>query len=384
MDKKKKIIRIAAVAGSLGILLKGQLNFLSSYYDVIGVASDEKELKKIGERENIRVKTIRIDRQINIIVDLISLVKLYFLFKKEKPYIVHSITPKAGLVSMLAAYFAGVPHRLHTFTGLIFPTRTGISQKILIFFDKIICFCATNIYPEGKGVKEDLIQFKITKKELKILANGNVNGIDVSHFDPNLYPQKDIDKIKNEIGILPSDFVFLFVGRIVVDKGIHELIAAFTAIDKNHKNVKLLLVGPFERDIDPIEPEVEIEIDQNPNIISMGWQNDVRSFFAVSNVFVFPSYREGHPNVVIQNGSMGKFSIVTDINGSNEIIEPNKNGTIIPVKDTKALTLEMENCLKNRVLFETPNASYRKMISEKFDHKIVWDAILNEYQSLGK
>ena len=125
MDKKKKIIRIAAVAGSLGILLKGQLNFLSSYYDVIGVASDEKELKKIGERENIRVKTIRIDRQINIIVDLISLVKLYFLFKKEKPYIVHSITPKAGLVSMLAAYFAGVPHRLHTFTGLIFPTRTN-------------------------------------------------------------------------------------------------------------------------------------------------------------------------------------------------------------------------------------------------------------------
>lgn len=384
MDKKKKIIRIAAVAGSLGILLKGQLNFLSSYYDVIGVASDEKELKKIGERENIRVKTIRIDRQINIIVDLISLVKLYFLFKKEKPYIVHSITPKAGLVSMLAAYFAGVPHRLHTFTGLIFPTRTGISQKILIFFDKIICFCATNIYPEGKGVKEDLIQFKITRKELKILANGNVNGIDVSHFDPNLYPQKDIDKIKNEIGILPSDFVFLFVGRIVVDKGIHELIAAFTAIDKNHKNVKLLLVGPFERDIDPIEPEVEKEIDQNPNIISMGWQHDVRSFFAVSNVFVFPSYREGHPNVVIQNGSMGKFSIVTDINGSNEIIEPNKNGTIIPVKDTKALTLEMENSLKNRVLFETPNASYRKLISEKFDHKIVWDAILNEYQSLGK
>lgn len=383
MDKKKKVIRIAAKAGSLGVLLKGQLNFLNSFYDVVGIASIQDSLKKVGDQENIRIKAVRIDRRINIVVDFISLIKLYFIFKKEKPFIVHSITPKAGLVSMLAAYLAGVPHRLHTFTGLIFPTKTGFSQQVLIFFDKIICFCATNIYPEGLGVRNDLLQFKITNKELKILGNGNVNGIDVSHFDPDLYQQNDIRKTKIEIGILPTDFVFLFVGRIVADKGINELITSFSLINKKHQNVKLLLVGPYEQDIDPISSEVQQEIEKNSNIISMGWQQDVRPFFAVSNVFVFPSYREGFPNTLMQAGAMGKFSIVTDINGSNEIIEPNVNGVIIPVKDCNALVNEMSNCLDNRIVFEKLNLNNRRMISEKFDHKIVWEAVLKEYQSMN-
>lgn len=379
---KKKIFRIAALSGSLEILLKGQLKFMNQYYEIVGVASFDPQSEKIVKNEGIRMISLHINRKINIAHDLVSLIKLYFLFRKEKPFIVHSITPKAGLLSMVAAYFARVPYRLHTFTGLVFPSRSGFMRKVLIFFDKLICFCATNVYPEGQGVKNDLKKYQITKKSLTIFGHGNVNGIDLTYFDPNVYSQSELVAIRAKIGLQQDDFVFLFIGRIVFDKGIKELITSFTEIQKNHSTVKLVLVGPYEKKIDPLPLKIENEITNNTSITRIGWQDDVRPYYALSNVFVFPSYREGFPNVLLQAGAMGKFSIVTNINGSNEIIKQEENGVIIPTMNSSALKKEMLKCLNMRSFFESPNFKYREMIAKKYDQSIVWNAILKEYETM--
>ena len=191
INSKKKLIRVAAIPASLHTLLKGQLRYINDYFEVIGVASKGEELQKLSNEQGIRTIAINIERSISPLKDVVSLFKLYRVFRKEKPFMVHSLTPKAGFLSMTAAYFARVPRRVHTFTGLLFPTRRGFMKQLLLFFDKLICLFATHVYPEGNGVKNDLENYKVTKKSLKVIANGNVNGVDIHHFDPGLYDSEN-------------------------------------------------------------------------------------------------------------------------------------------------------------------------------------------------
>lgn len=382
---KKKIFRVSTVPSSLNVLLKGQLNYLNQYFDITAISGGGEDLEEVRNREKIKIFEVEMQRQISPIKDLVSLLKLYFYFKKEKPTLVHSITPKAGLLSMIAAKMARVPYRFHTFTGLIFPYRKGVMQKLLIVMDKLLCACATNIYPEGIGVKNDLIEYGITQKPLKILGNGNINGIDLDYFNPDLYSEKDRLSIREKLNIGQNDFVFLFVGRLVRDKGINELVKAFSELSSSpSQNIRrniLLLVGPYEHDLDPLLPDTIIEIENNPNIISVGFQKDVRPYFAISDVFVFPSYREGFPNVLLQAGAMGKFSIVTDINGSNEIIENHINGIIIPVRNKITLKLEMTNAIALLKKNQDLKNICRMRIKNMFEQSIIWEALKNEYQN---
>lgn len=375
---KTKLIRTSTVPESLYSLLKGQLQFLSQYYEIIGISSKGTFLDETSKRESVKVIGVDMVRGISPFNDLISLIRLYIQFRKEKPTIVHSITPKAGLLSMLAAKMAGVPIRMHTFTGLIFPTRTGAMQKLLIKMDQLLCWAATNIYPEGSGVKNDLISFNITSKPLKVLANGNVNGIDTHHFTPVQVSAEKQALLKHDLGIQPNDFVFIFVGRLVGDKGINELISAFSQLET--PNSKLLLVGPFETELDPLQPETLKVIETHPNIISVGYQSDVRPYFAVSDCLVFPSYREGFPNVVMQAGAMGLPSIVTDINGCNEIIIEGENGTIIPVKNVAAIVEAMQKMCSDIAYYKQLQRNARAMIQSRYEQRVVWEALLEEYR----
>lgn len=375
-----KLIRTSTIPLSLNFLLKGQLKYLNQYYEVIGISSEDANLQEVAQREGVRTMAIDMKRQISPINDLKSLWCLYRCFKKEKPTIVHSITPKAGLLSMLAAKLAGVPIRMHTYTGLIFPTRSGLMQKLLIKMDQLLCWAATNIYPEGKGVKNDLINYKITTKPLKVLANGNVNGIDIQHFSPSAISKEKTNELKKVLKIEANDFVFIFVGRLVADKGINELVNAFKTIE--NFNCKLLLVGPLEQELDPLKDETLKEIEGNPNIISVGFQQDIRPYFAIANCLAFPSYREGFPNVVMQAGAMGLPSIVTNINGCNEIIVEGKNGTIIPSKNVEALQYAMEKMVSETTYREQMKNNARNMIKSRYEQKVVWEALFKEYQNL--
>lgn len=322
-----KIIRTSTVPMSLNTFCRGFLKDLhvNEVYEVIAVSSPDPELAELEHREGVKTYGVRMERHISPIKDLKSLWQLIKVFRKEKPDMVHSITPKAGLLSMMAAWVFRVPVRLHTFTGLVFPTATGLKQKILIFTDRLTCACATHISPEGEGVKSDLIRFKITKKPLKVLGHGNVRGIDLQHYDPNLpdVAAKAAKQRNNEL------FTFIFIGRLVRDKGINELVKAFRRISKDFPKSRLLLVGGEERELDPLAPETTTEIESNPAIQAVGPKKDVRPWLAASDALVFPSYREGFPNVVIEAGAMGLPSIVTDINGSREIIIDGENGVIL-------------------------------------------------------
>jgi len=379
---KEKLIRVSTIPASLSGLLTGQLKFMSNYFEVIGVSSkgNNNQLNFLKEQEGIRVESVEMSRNIDPLNDLISIYRLYKLFKREKPYIVHSITPKAGLLSMIAAYFAKVPHRLHTFTGLIFPTKKGLLQKILIFTDRLLCFCATNIYPEGQGVKNDLKNFNITSKALKIIANGNVNGINLNYFDPNLYNQTYKKELKEKLSINEHDFVFISLGRLVSDKGINELVATFQKLNTLYPNTKLLLVGDYETELDPLNKATLKHIEENVNIINTGWVKDVRPYFAISDILTFPSYREGFPNVVLQAGAMGLPSIVTDISGSNEIIIEGENGTIIPVKDTETLYNKMLAFYEKTIPVNSETC--RALIASRYQQQVVWSALLEEYNAL--
>lgn len=373
----KKILRVATVPQSLNTLLKGQFRFMSDYYEMVAVSSPGENLEELSLREGVRAISVPMERHISIIRDFISLMKLIFLFLKERPDMVHSLTPKAGLLSMLAAWITRVPVRMHTFTGLIFPTATGFMQKLLIMMDRITCFCATDINPEGEGVKRDLIEYKITSKPLHIIANGNVNGIDLSYFDSTEAVVKSSQPYRNE-----QLFTFCFVGRIVKDKGINELIQAFKRLYGLYSDIRLILVGSFERDLDPVLPETDELIETHPAITSVGFQKDIRPFLVASDAFVFPSYREGFPNVILQAGAMGLASIVTDINGSNEIIVPNQNGLIISPRDENALYEAMKWFYEHQDEVKRMASNARSMIASRYEQHKVWSALLKEYHSL--
>lgn len=193
--------------------------------------------------------------------------------------------------------------------------------------------------------------------------------------------------LKNSLEIQAEDFVFVFVGRLVGDKGINELVTAFelfTTYNTQHIAPKLLLVGPFESSLDPLHPETLRIMNTNKNIISVGFQKDVRPYLVISDCLVFPSYREGFPNVVMQAGAMGLPSIVTNINGCNEIIVEGENGTIIPVKNVGALSEAMRKMMEDHNFRTQLQQNARPMIVSRYEQQVVWEAILAEYKRLEK
>ena len=372
-----KLFRLNTIDWSLN-MLRGQLEFLNREFEVVAVADDSGVLQEVAEREGVRTIAVPMRREISIAADCRSLVALYKLFRRERPHIVHSNTPKASLLSMVAAWAARVPHRIYLVTGLRFETTHGLLRFILKTMERITCLCATKVIPEGDGVKDTLRRENITRKPLQKIHNGNINGIDLEHYDRTEQVTARAAEIRNG----SEEFTFIFIGRMVRDKGINELVAAFDRLNQEFPATKLLLVGKFEDELDPVLPKTKQMIEKNPKIEFAGYQNDVRPYFAAADVAVLPSYREGFPNVVIQAGAMGLAQIVTDINGCNEIVIEGRNGLIIPKQDEQALYEAMRKLATDRDLTSQMAASARELIASRYRQQDVWEAILRMYKSL--
>lgn len=377
---KPKLLRITTVPQSLRSLLKGQLKFMSENgWEVIGVSTPNELLDEVSEVEGIRTIGVNMTRTISPIQDLKSLFQLIRLIRKEKPQIVHTHTPKAGLLGMMAARICGVPHRLHTVAGMPLVVHTGVKRKILNATEKLTYACATRVYPNSYGLQEIILANKfIRKNKLKVIGHGSSNGIDTSEFDPELFGETQKSALRKELNIQPDEWVFVFVGRMVGDKGVNELVEAFVSL--NAKNAKLLLVGPLEADLDPLSEVTLAQMERQPDILSVGFQQDVRPYFGIADVLVFPSYREGFPNVVMQAAAMQLNCIVTDINGCNEIITQGENGWIVPVKEVEALKSQMQWSLENRDASKAMGLKSRKLMIEKYERKFVQQEILKEYE----
>jgi len=367
---------------SLDKLLAGQPKYMKEHgFDVYMISSWDERVPLLEKRENSKFITVNMNRAISPLRDIRSLFKLIIVLKKLKPQIVHTHTPKAGLLGMLAAWLVKVPVRLHTVAGLPLMETKGLKRKILERVEWLTYRCALKVYPNSKNLQRFIVENKFCRPEkLKVIGNGSSNGIDVNYFKISDEIQLEAEKLKSEFGISESNFVFVFVGRMVKDKGIEELTQAFSELNKIYPHLRLLLVGPMEPELDPLSDACLSLINENANIISAGFQNDVRPYLAISHTLAFPSYREGFPNVPMQAGCFNLPSIVTDINGCNEIIQDKINGLVIPVKDTEALKNAMDLIIADEALYLRLKDNARRLIVENYDQKRMWELILAEYQ----
>lgn len=381
---KKKIIRAATVSLSVDFFKEVMIRMREAGYEMVALTSPGEDLWKLRDENGFDIIEVPMERRMSPFKDLKSLFSLIIAFAKEKPQVVHSMTPKAGLLCMLAAWLTRVPVRIHTFTGLVWPTSTGLSRKILMTTDWITCACATHVVPEGQGVLDDL-RSHITKKPMKVLGYGNVMGVDMERFDPKRF---DIKRNDND------PFTFTFVGRVVGDKGINELVEAFCKLNKKYPNTKLKLIGGYERELDPLLPDVDDAIEHNDAIEANGpcYGEDLLVEYLKADCHVMPSYREGFPNSVLEAGAMGRPQIVTDINGSREIItglektDGNmricKNGIIVPSKDTDNLYRAMELMLTDSKMRESMKAEARPSIMSRFEKGFVQSCLIAFYKEI--
>lgn len=366
---------------SLNKLLNGQWEYFKDYYSITAVSSNKKELEKFREHFNTSYHEIPLTRKITPFHDLYCIFKLYCFLRKEKPKIVHTQTPKAGLVGMIAAFLARVPVRMHDVVGLPLMEKRGLKFYILYYVEKLTYACAHVIYPNSSGLKDYMLNINlVSSSKAKVIAHGSSNGIDVSHFSKKHYSAASKKIFQKKWNLDPSDFVFLFVGRLVGDKGINELILAFDKLSKQKSDLKLMLVGTYEEALDPLKNDTLEKIKVNSQIIYAAYQEDVRAFYAYTSCFVFPSYREGFPNVVLEATAMELPCIVTDINGSNEIIFNDYNGLVIPKKDPNKLQDAMYKVYADETFRNSIVVNARKGVEEKFEKKIFYSALLEEYK----
>lgn len=378
----KKLVRITTVPVSLEKLLENQAQYFSEFYKVILVSSDKERLERLGKVQGVATHSIPLTRTISPFKDLRCLYQMYRFFKKEKPDIVHTHTPKAGIIGMLAAFLARVPIKMHTIAGLPLMETKGLKRFVLMMVEKVTYRCADWVYPNAKGLKTFVEEHRLCPSDkIKILGNGSSNGIDTQYFDPEKVSKSSIHSIKSNLRIGTKDFVFCFIGRLVGDKGINELVHAFISLSQKYPQIKLVLVGEEEKSLDPLHPETSIQIKNHPHIYPVGYQNDIRPYLALSDIFVFPSYREGFPNVVLQASAMKVPSIVSNINGCNEIIRDQENGWWVPAKSIAVLIQKMEEACTDTAKRIKFKQQLRLEIIANYEREHFLGLLKQQYQS---
>lgn len=378
-----RLARITTVPMSLDLLIKGQPTFMRSKGFQVSLASaDGEEIQRVEAETSLKVHILPLTRTISPLKDLYALWATFRWFRKTKPTIVHSHTPKAGIIGMLAAKMAGIPIRMHTVAGLPLLEATGFKRKVLNTVERLTSWAATGVYPNSIALKDIMDRNHLAPtSKLKVIGNGSSNGIDTEKYSKSHFSTKDSATLRSQLGIQPYEKVLVFVGRIVKDKGINELLQSFDNLLEAYPSLTLLLVGKEEAELDPLDATSYKILRSNKKIIQVGWQQDVRPYFNLADIFVFPSYREGFPNVVMQAAAFEIPSVVTDINGSNEIVQHGLNGLIVPVKKIKALENAMRELVEDQDLCKQMGQAARKRIVANYEQKEVWNALLDEYKN---
>lgn len=380
-----KILRITTVQESLESLLRGQLLFLKDQgFDLMmaSAITSSDTIQHLEQREGCKHYDLPLTRKITPIKDLYAIWKTYALIVELKPDIVHTHTPKAGMVGMIAAWLARVPIRLHTVAGLPLMEKKTFIKTILIYIEKITYLLATRVYPNSFGLKDYINTHISDHAKIKVIGNGSSNGIDTEAFQKTTEIIDKGSKIRSDLGLDPDDYVWIFVGRVVGDKGVNELLSAFDVFQKEYPNNTLLIVGPYEKELDPLTQKSELLLKEHKKIYHVGFQNDVRPYLSLSNSLIFPSYREGFPNVPMQAACMELSLILSDINGCNEIIENNKSGLLIPSKNTEEIIKAMKILYSDEDYRLQLARNAKKEITQKYSQNAVWTQILDEYKSI--
>jgi len=380
--RRKRLLRITTVPQSLVLLLDGQLKFMmTNGFEVMAASANGDEVNQL-KASGIPHSRLLLTRTISPLSDIVAVLQTIVLIWRFRPYIVHTHTPKAGLVGMLAAWLCRVPARLHTVAGLPLMEATGWKRRLLIFTERITYRLATRVYPNSKGLLEYIGTIASTRSDkFRIIGNGSSNGVDAARFSRDEHVVEEAVKIRKSWALPTDAVVYCFAGRLVRDKGIQELVQAFRKIVAERPST-LILLGRLEQELDPLDDDTLKFIRSSKSIVMAGFQHDIRPWLAASDVFVFPSYREGFPNVLMQAACLELPCIATDINGSNEIIRNNSTGLLIPVKDPVALYEAMRSITSDRNMMIAMGRMARDYVSTNFDQKYLWNAILREYTAV--
>lgn len=372
----KKLIYIVASPTSMQSFILPRIDWLKKEYDVACICSPGPEHEE-AKAKGLRTIELPIARHISPWQDLKSLWKLWRVLRREKPDMVHSMTPKAGLLGMAAAWLAGVRVRMHTFTGLIFPWRKGLIHHVLKMTDRLTCFFANVINPEGAGVKRLLEEAHVTKKPLHIIANGNINGVDLELFVPG----KGRKEKRKELGYTEENVVFSFVGRLVKDKGIPELVDCFVRLHREHPKARLLLIGLEEPELDPLPEATLRQMQQHEAVFCAGAQSNVVPWYAASDIYVLPSHREGFCNSLLEAGAMALPCITYDICGCNDVVT-DSTGILIPPYKEEALHCAMNALFCDlQTRSELGRKAYQR-INSMFSRALVWSHLKRIYNTL--
>lgn len=378
-----KLIRITSVPISLKLLLAGQMKYMKERgWEVIMVSADGREVNQIVKSEGVRHEVIPFTRKITPWTDLKCLWQLIQLFKREKPDIVHTHTPKAGLLGMIAANIAGVKVRIHTLAGMPAMVAEGNKKSLLEAAEKWTYSNATEVWPNSEGLRRFVVKNGLCpESKLRMIGKGSSNGVDLDKF--NRESLKENHLVAATMRILPGEdeFIILAVGRLVKDKGIEELVSAFLN-SKIVNRSKLVLLGAFEQDLNPLSPETIQTIADHPRIIQMDWTDHVSHYLALADLLVHPSHREGFPNVILEAGAMHVPVICSDIIGNTDIIKQQKTGLIFPVKDAAVLKEALEFAFVKRDRMAQYAVALYQEIAENYQCSDVHKEIFSNYERL--
>lgn len=369
---------------ALRYLLPGQMRFMAANgFDVLMISADGKELAGVKEHEQCKHIVVPMTRKITPWQDFKCLFQLIKIFRKEKPDIVHTHTPKAGLLGMLAAKICGVKIRIHTVAGLPLMVESGFKYQLLKFIEKLTYTAANHVWPNSNSLKQFITEHKLCKvSKLKIISKGSTNGININRFSKEALNEKTITEIKEQLNYAEENIYLLCIGRLVVDKGIVELVHVFTQLQEINKRLVLILVGEYEAALDPLPAETLQEIETNSSIIHINWTNQVEYYLHIAHLFVFPSHREGFPNVLLQAGALELPIICSRITGNIDIVTSNETGLIFEPGNEQQMLELLQYALDHPPQMQNMAKQLQQEIQENYRQENIWQNMLDAYKSM--
>lgn len=381
--QRYKLIHVVTVPGTLGFF-RGQLDYIKQHgYDVSVVASPGDTFERMVEELSVRGYAIPMKREISPWRDIVALFRLWRLFRLERPHIVHGHTPKAGLLSMLAAALAGVPVRIYHLHGLRFETAKGLKRLVLKLTEWLACFLAHKVIAVSPSVAQAVVKEGMcAQAKISVLANGSGNGVDAKNrFNPKLIESSVRTRLRQQYRI-PDDAVVLgFVGRLVKDKGIVELVDAWRIISAKHSNLHLVVVGGFESG-DPVPEGVRKVLETGERIHLTGRVSNMPEVYRMIDVLLLPTYREGLPNVLLEAAAMEKPVVATRVTGCVDAVLDGITGLLVPARDAGALAEAALTYIENPELRLNHGRAGRKWVLKQFVPEIIWDELRKEYDRL--
>ncbi len=379
-----RVARISTVAFFVVSQLKRQIEILAeSGAHVIVVASDGPEMASMQGVKGVYCTTIEIPRSISPWRDLLALVRLYLFFRREQIDIAHSTTPKAGLLTSIAAILAGVPIRLHTFTGQPWLSMCGVKRILARWSDWLIGRLNTRCYADSLSQREFLIEQGILNPEkIAVIGTGSLAGVDVQRFDYARFTEQEQTGVRQVLGIQASAPIILFVGRITVDKGVRELLEAFHALKKKQSDAHLVFVGRFDSDSGVAGGISLGDIEIIPDTHIVGYTEHPEEYIAIADILCLPSYREGFGTVVIEAAAMGVPTVGTNIYGLSDAIVNGETGILVPPRNAVALAEALQDLLADEIKRGKMGSAARLRTEALFSADEVNKRVVEEYCSL--